>query len=63
MTAKQVTGLQAPDGAIYVCTTDGAGTLTPMVTYAGSGAKQLTGSRAPDGSQYITLTDGNGTLS
>lgn len=62
MTAKQLQGYYAPDGAKYATTTDGSGNLTTNSTSTTGSAKQLSGAQAPDGSIYFTLTNGSGTL-
>lgn len=65
MTAKQATGLQAPDGSYYVTLSDGAGNLAPassggggVVTNAGTFAVQNTAA-TPAGTNVIghVITD------
>jgi hypothetical protein len=65
MTAKQLQGMSAPDGASYGVLTTGANVLatTPTSTaHPGNTAKQLQGRTSPDGSVYFTLTNGSGSL-
>ncbi len=62
MTAKQSTGLYAPDGAKYATPTDGAGNLAVFSNVTDTGSDKTMGSQAPDGSIYFCLTTGDGNL-